>query len=102
MRLGFLLVCSVAALLAQTARREPQSFEWQVARPESQGMSSSRLDALKNDLEARKSKSLLIIRNDTVVYEWYASGHGAAKTHYTASMAKALVAGLSLGVSLSD
>jgi CubicO group peptidase (beta-lactamase class C family) len=97
--LGSVCAWSVAGLLAQNA---PQSFEWQAGTPESQGMSSSRLQALRDDLEAKKSKSLLVIRNDTVVLEWYAPGHAAAKTHYTASMAKALVAGLSLGVAMTD
>jgi CubicO group peptidase (beta-lactamase class C family) len=100
--LGFVLACSAGGVLARNARQERQPFEWPVVKPESQGMSSTRLDALKNDLETRKSKSLLIIRNDTIVYEWYAAGHAATRTHYTASMAKALVAGLSLGVAITD
>lgn len=78
------------------------SFEWRAARPEDEGMSSSRLDALRARLQAKNTKSLLVIRNDAIVYEWYAPGHGAERTHYTASMAKALVGGLSLGVALTD
>src|SRR5687768_10926901 len=78
--LGSVCAWSVAGLLAQNA---PQSFEWQRGTPESQGMSSSLLQALRGDLEAKKSKGLLLIRNDTVVLEWYAPGHAAAKTHYT-------------------
>jgi CubicO group peptidase (beta-lactamase class C family) len=105
--IGFLFACIVPACIASTilawnTQREPPPFEWQVARPESQGMSSSRLESLKTDLETRKSKSLLVVRNDKLVYEWYAAGHAATRTHYTASMAKALVAGLSLGVALTD
>jgi CubicO group peptidase (beta-lactamase class C family) len=65
-------------------------------------MSSGGLEALKKELEVRKSTSLLVIRNDAIVYEWYAAGHGPTKTHYTASMAKALVGGLSLGTALTD
>ena len=64
-------------------------------------MSSSKLTVLKDRL-ASTTKSLLVIRNDEIVFEWYAADHGPDKPHYTASMAKALVAGLSLGVALSD
>ncbi|MCI0723306.1 MAG: beta-lactamase family protein, partial [Acidobacteria bacterium] len=68
----------------------------------SQGMSSLKLDALKDSLAARKTKAFLVIRNDQIIYEWYAAGHSATATHYTASMAKAIVGGLSLGVAVSD
>src|SRR5207248_2559607 len=39
---------------------------------------------------------------DKIVYEWYAEGHSATAKHYTASMAKAIVAGVSVGVALTD
>ncbi len=77
-------------------------FNWQTATPESQGMSSQKLDALSDSLAARNSRSLLIVRNDKIVYEWYAPGHSADKQHYTASMAKALVGGVCLAVAMSD
>jgi CubicO group peptidase (beta-lactamase class C family) len=65
-------------------------------------MSSQKLDALKDSLAAKDTKALLIVRNDRIVYEWYASDHSADKQHYTASMAKALVGGVSLAVALGD
>ena len=65
-------------------------------------MSSTKLERLKDDLASRRTKAFLVVRNDRIVYEWYADGHGASKTHYTASMAKALVGGLSLAVALTD
>ncbi|MHC4519892.1 MAG: serine hydrolase domain-containing protein, partial [Planctomycetota bacterium] len=37
-----------------------------------------------------------------IAYEWYAPSHGPAKKHYTASMAKALVGGMSLLLALND
>jgi len=36
------------------------------------------------------------------VYEWYAPKHGPEKKHYTASLAKALVGGMSLMIALND
>ncbi|MHC4586917.1 MAG: serine hydrolase domain-containing protein, partial [Planctomycetota bacterium] len=77
-------------------------FEWKTASPESEGMSSEKLDATKDTLAAKGTKTLLVIRNDKIVYEWYASGLGPTKRHYTASLAKALVGGVSLMFALND
>jgi CubicO group peptidase (beta-lactamase class C family) len=100
--------CALALLSAATLQPpplaglpSPQAFDWQTATPESQAMSAEALDTLRNRL-ATASKALLVIRNDRVVYEWYADGHSAAAKHYTASMAKAIVGGVSLGVALTD
>ena len=65
-------------------------------------MSSLKLKALQEALAARKTKVFLVIRNDRIVAEWYAPGHGPTEKHYTASMAKAIVGGVSLGVALTD
>jgi CubicO group peptidase (beta-lactamase class C family) len=78
------------------------AFEWQTDTPERQGLSKPELDALKASLAARNTKALLVIRNDRIVYEWYAPDHSRTKTHYSASTAKALVGGVSLAVAISD
>ena len=57
---------------------------------------------MRDRLAERRTKALLIIRNDRVVYEWYAPDHGPARPHYTASLAKALVGGTSLMLALND
>src|SRR4051812_44174639 len=93
MKLAIVLVLFATAL---------QADPFTAATPESQGMSSKKLDAMKGDLAARKTKALLVIRNDKIVYEWYAEGHSASAKHYTASMAKAIVAGVAVGVALTD
>ncbi|MCP4610488.1 MAG: serine hydrolase [Planctomycetes bacterium] len=77
-------------------------FEWKTVSPESEGMSSEKLDATKDTLAAKGTKTFLVIRNDKIVYEWYASGFGPTKRHYTASLAKALVGGVSLMFALND
>ena len=79
-----------------------ESFEWERATPESQYMSGSRLDAMRDELERRGTKTLLIVRNDRIIYEWYAPDFGPGEQHYTASLAKALVGGLSLMLALDD
>src|SRR3954454_5632519 len=94
--LGTLLLCFSGLI----ARSDAADFEWQTATPESQGMSQVKLDALR-DAIAGTTKALLVVRNDRVVYEWYAAGHSADKPHYTASMAKALVGGVSCAVAMT-
>ena len=77
-------------------------FTWQTASPESQGMSAPRLDSLRDTLAARGTKTFLVVRHDRIVYEWYAPDYGPDVRHYTASLAKALVGGMSLTLALND
>jgi CubicO group peptidase (beta-lactamase class C family) len=77
-------------------------FEWQTAQPETMGMSAPRLEEMRKKLADKDTKELLIIRNDRVVLEWYAADFSPTRTHYTASMAKALVAGLAAAVAIND
>jgi CubicO group peptidase (beta-lactamase class C family) len=65
-------------------------------------MSRAKLDALLGSLKTRSTHAFLVIRNDRIVYEWYAANHSRETPHSTASMAKAIVAGVSLGVAMSD
>jgi CubicO group peptidase (beta-lactamase class C family) len=97
-----LAVTSVVAVLCLGRPMPGQSFEWQTATPASQGMSGPKLDALRNDLARRGTRAFLVIRNDTIVYEWYAPGVAADRKQGTASLAKAIVGGLSLAVALTD
>jgi CubicO group peptidase (beta-lactamase class C family) len=78
------------------------TFEWQAATPESQGLSAAALDAFWDDLKGRQTAALLVVRNDRLVFERYGEGWGPARKHYTASMAKALVGGMSTAAMLSD
>jgi CubicO group peptidase (beta-lactamase class C family) len=93
-------VIAVGAAAADATRAA--TFEWQTATPKSQGMDGAKLAALQESLAGRQTKALLVIRNDKIVMEWYQKGHGAEKKHYTASMAKAIVGGVSLAVAMSD
>jgi CubicO group peptidase (beta-lactamase class C family) len=60
------------------------------------------LDALWSDLLNRRTTALLVIRNDKIVFERYAGTNTQATKHYSASMAKALVGGVSLALALTD
>jgi CubicO group peptidase (beta-lactamase class C family) len=93
---------SVFAVLVLVGSESGQPFEWRSSTPESQGMSKEKLDALKEDLASRKTRAFLVIRNDKIVYEWYAAGHGPNKKHSAASLSKPTVAGLALALLLSD
>ncbi len=72
------------------------AFSWQRASPECQGMAAGRLQALQEALARRRTHDLLIVRHDRIVWEWYAPEWGPDRPHSTASLAKALVGGMSL------
>jgi CubicO group peptidase (beta-lactamase class C family) len=91
--------------LAAAAPKAPgaeKAWDWPTATPESQGMSGPRLDAIKQRLASKKTRAFLVVRNDCIVYEWYATGVTATTKQGTASLAKALVGGMSLAVALTD
>ncbi|HWI59561.1 MAG TPA: serine hydrolase, partial [Bacillota bacterium] len=75
---------------------------WRPATPESQGFSTAKLEALRAGLVARQTKAFLVIRNDAILCEWYAPGQDRNTRFGTASLAKALVGGVSCAVALSD
>ncbi len=79
-----------------------QQFDWDQGEPESQKMDSAKLQELVTSLAARNTDTLLVARNDSIVCEWYAEGHGPEKPHNTASLAKAMVTGMSLAVAMDD
>jgi CubicO group peptidase (beta-lactamase class C family) len=81
----------------------PEStLTWPTASPESRGLDPRKLDAWRDGLAQRGSKVLLLIRHKRIVYEWYAESHGPTKRHFSASLAKALVGGMSLLYALHD
>lgn len=93
----------LAVLLSPALAREGRAqWDWKTDTPGSHGFSKERLDRLRESVAERRTKALLVIRNDRIVYEWYAEGHERDKRHYTASMAKALVGGVSLAVAVND
>ncbi|MBM3211094.1 serine hydrolase [Candidatus Poribacteria bacterium] len=75
---------------------------WATEKPENCGMSKVKLDELRDSLASRGTKTFLVIRHDKIVYEWYAQDYGPKSRHYTASLAKALVGGVSLMLALND
>jgi len=96
--LAALLVAVAVMLLPHEAR----AFEWQPDDPESQGLSSAKLDALVEGLQAHGTKTFMVIRNDRIVCEWYAQEFSRQTPHYTASLAKAIVGGVSLMLAIDE
>ncbi len=99
----FFISCSPKEKQEKLAAKISSRFEWQYATPESQGMSSQKLDSMKTVLAEKGTKKLLIVKNDKIVYEWFAPGwDDTERKHYTASLAKALVGGMSLLTAVDD
>src|SRR5712692_5296511 len=88
------------ALFAVTAAA--QTLDWATIPPAQAGLDSAQLDAWRNAPAAHKTTGLIVIRRGRIAYEWYAPGWDANRPHGTASMAKALVGGMSLAVAMSD
>lgn len=63
----------IVTLICAAGPASAQAFEWRSDTPDSQGLSKAKLDALKDELATRKTQALLILRNDRIVYEWYAA-----------------------------
>ena len=79
------------------------AFEWQYDTPENHGMSSGKLEEMRAILAVKGTRKLIILKDGKVVYEWFAPGWGdQERTHYTASLAKALVGGMSLLAAVDD
>ncbi len=72
------------------------------SQPRDAGFDVARLEAWRSNLAAHKTTGLLVIRHDRTALEWYAPGWNAERPHGTASMAKALVGGMSLAVAMSE
>jgi len=90
----------VALFLLAPLRAAP--FEWQTASPESQGVSPDHLEIIRQRMADKGTRAFLVIRHDHIVCEWYAPGVTATAKQGTASLAKALVGGMSLAVAMQD
>lgn len=93
-RCSLLFLVAGAVVLAQS--------KWQIAGPRESGFDAARLDAVQRDLAARGTNAFLVVRRGKIVLEWYAPGNSQEKLQGTASLAKALVGGLSLLVAMND
>jgi CubicO group peptidase (beta-lactamase class C family) len=97
MRLKQVLLHAVCAGLACA-----QSMDWKSIPPAEAGLDPVKLEAWRISLAAHRTTGLIVIRRGRIALEWYAPGWNADRPHGTASMAKALVGGVSLALAMSD
>ena len=102
MQKASLLALGAVVLLLRADASDWSGEDLPVATPESQGMSTAKLAAIQDRLASKKTRAFLVVRNDKIVHEWYAPGVTASAKQGTASLAKALVGGLSLAVAITD
>ena len=103
MRFTFSIVLTLAAIGSLAGHNiRAESFEWQAIAPAEAGFSAERLEAARAELASHKTTGLLIVRGDRIVLEWYAPGVTQDSKHYSASMAKALVGGISVALAIDD
>ena len=97
------MVLSKAVLLAACAGLAcAQSMSWLAISPAEAGLDPAKLEAWRSSLAAHRTTGLQVIRRGRIALEWYAPEWAADRPHGTASMAKALVGGMSLAVAMSD
>ncbi len=98
-RQGFHRKNKIALLLLAVAISPLQSRaqrEWRRTSAAAAGFDAVKLDAVQHDLARRRTTAFLVVRHGRIVCEWYAPGQGPETLQGTASLAKALVGGLSL------
>ncbi|KPJ54752.1 MAG: hypothetical protein AMS16_04495, partial [Planctomycetes bacterium DG_58] len=91
---------AVLSLVMRSASAD--TFRWQTATPQSQAISSERLDELTKSLDEKGTDCFLVVHRDRIVWEWYGNGFSKDRKHYTASLSKSMVGGMSLLVALED
>jgi CubicO group peptidase (beta-lactamase class C family) len=89
-------------MAAATCALAAAAADWPVADPSSQGFDPARLEAFRTEAAARNTRALVVARNGKIVLEWYVAGASATTKQGTASLAKALVGGMSLLVAMND
>ncbi len=95
-------VCRVLLCLAAACAAAAQGLSWPAISPAAAGFDAAKLEAMRDHLAQHHTSAILIVKDGRTVFEWYAPGETAAKLHYTASMAKALVGGVSLLLAMND
>src|SRR5215468_5270872 len=93
---------STAILLLFARLAWPQSAAWPAIQPADAGLDAAKLESFRANLAARRTTGLIVLRRGRIALEWYAPDWNADRPHGTASMAKALVGGMSLAVAMSD
>ncbi len=78
------------------------NIPWESAPPQSRGFDSLRLEALGDQLQAKSTDVLLVVREGAIVTERYAPGFGPNTLVGMAAMAKAVSGSMALLLCLAD
>jgi CubicO group peptidase (beta-lactamase class C family) len=92
----------VTLLLPSCALLAIAAPEWRTIPPDKAGLDPAKLEAWRSRLAQHRTTGLLLVRRGCIVLEWYAPGWSAERPHGTASLAKALVGGMSLALAMND
>jgi CubicO group peptidase (beta-lactamase class C family) len=79
-----------------------EDFAWRTATPQKAGIDARKLDAATAEIARRATSALLVVRHGEIVAEWYAPGNGPTTLQGTASLAKALIGGMSLLLAIDE
>jgi CubicO group peptidase (beta-lactamase class C family) len=82
--------------------RAADEWQWRSGDPADHGLDRETLEEARRALADRGTRNFLVVRDGRIVYEWYSPDSGPNKRHYTASLAKALVGGMSFLLALND
>jgi CubicO group peptidase (beta-lactamase class C family) len=91
-----------AVALACTGLACVHAMDWAAIPPADAGLDAAKVEAWRRRLAAHGTTGLIVIRRGRIALEWYAPEWDANRAHGTASMAKALVGGMSLAIAMSD
>lgn len=86
----------------RTANADAPVFSWTEASADWAGLVPERLDGWWDRLAENNTTSIFVMRDDRIVFERFAEGFDRHRPHYTASLAKALVGGMSLLFAVND
>ncbi len=78
------------------------NISWEKTSPEKIGLSKDSFSDFEKKLAARKTKGFLIIKDDKIIYEWYAKGYHYNDKFGVASLSKATVGAPSLLIALEN
>jgi CubicO group peptidase (beta-lactamase class C family) len=100
---GALLLACLFCPFISKGQDKTNDFTFKHSTPEAEGMSPTKLEAYKKSLLSKGTKKLLIIRNDKIICEAFAKGWSDSVAQSgTASLAKALISGMSLNAAIAD
>jgi CubicO group peptidase (beta-lactamase class C family) len=97
-----MLLIALAHFIIVTSAQTIEPFHWKTSKPDEQNVSNEKVNHALEIIKGHSTAGMMIIKNDHIILEWYSDQLGVDQKHYTASMAKALVGGMSLLVALND